>query len=154
MAVYDKVGLIDIAGVFNKVIDRSITSIDEIDLSEVTEIRQAAFSYCTELTNVVLPNNIQYLNNEAFEYCTSLTSIVLPESILGMYMYVFGNCSSLTSVTILATTPPATHYGSSTMFSNTPIENGTGYIYVPASSVDAYKAARGWQDYASQIRAI
>lgn len=143
MAVYNKVGLIDRAGVFNKIIDRSITSLDEIDFSGLTEIRQSALSYCTELTDVVLPNTIQYLNHEAFEYCTSLTSIVLPESILGMYMHVFGNCTSLTSVTILATTPPATHYGSSTMFENTPIEAGTGYIYVPASSVDAYKAARG-----------
>ena len=86
MAVYNKVGLIDRASVFKKIIDRTITSLDEIDFGDIIEIRQGALSYCTELTDVVLPNTIQYINHEAFEHCTSLTSIILPESILGMYM--------------------------------------------------------------------
>lgn len=38
--------------------------------------------------------------------------------------------------------------------SSTPIASGTGYIYVPASLVDSYKAATNWSTYADQFRAI
>ena len=36
----------------------------------------------------------------------------------------------------------------------TKLNAGTGYIYVPAAMVDAYKAATNWAKYADQIRAI
>jgi hypothetical protein len=32
--------------------------------------------------------------------------------------------------------------------------NGTGYIYVPATLVDTYKAGTNWSTHADQIRAI
>jgi hypothetical protein len=38
--------------------------------------------------------------------------------------------------------------------SGTPIEKGTGYVYVPRDLVDAYKSASNWSTYANQIRAI
>ena len=36
----------------------------------------------------------------------------------------------------------------------TRIETGTGYVYVPAALVNAYKTATNWVTYADQIRAI
>jgi hypothetical protein len=39
-------------------------------------------------------------------------------------------------------------------FNNTPIKNGSGYVYVPSALVDSYKAASNWSTYAAQIRAI
>lgn len=36
----------------------------------------------------------------------------------------------------------------------TPIRQGTGYIYVPFTLVEAYKAADNWSTFANQIRAI
>ena len=39
-------------------------------------------------------------------------------------------------------------------FANTPIASDTGYIYVPKSLVEQYKAATNWVVYAAQIRAI
>ena len=36
----------------------------------------------------------------------------------------------------------------------TPIEEGSGYIYVPSNLVNSYKTADGWSVYANQIRAI
>ena len=38
--------------------------------------------------------------------------------------------------------------------SSTPIKYGAGYIYVPATLVDTYKAATNWSTYANKIRAI
>ena len=60
----------------------------------------------------------------------------------------FSNCTGLTSITIEATTPPSLPFGSG--FRNT----NNCPIYVPAESVDAYKSATYWSDYASRIQAI
>ena len=60
--------------------------------------------------------------------------------------YAFFYCTSLTSVYCKATTPPA--LGNTKVFDN----NGSGRkIYVPAGSVEAYKSAEGWGEYADAI---
>ena len=40
------------------------------------------------------------------------------------------------------------------MNSQNKFTNGTGFVYVPAESVDTYKSATNWSTYAEQIRAI
>ena len=37
---------------------------------------------------------------------------------------------------------------------NTPIAQGTGYIYVPKNLMEQYKVATNWTLYATQFRAI
>ena len=55
-------------------------------------------------------------------------------------------CESLTSVYCEAITPPS--LGDSYVFNR----NGSGRkIYVPTESVDAYKSATNWSEYASAI---
>ena len=39
-------------------------------------------------------------------------------------------------------------------FSDTPIANGTGFVYVPLSLIEDYKTATNWATYAAQFRAI
>lgn len=41
---------------------------------------------------------------------------------------------------------------STSAFDDTPIKNGTGYIYVPDDKVDAYKTATNWVTFASRIK--
>jgi hypothetical protein len=57
----------------------------------------------------------------------------------------------MTSLTVCTGVPPTL---GSNVFYNTPIANNTGYIYVPAASVNTYKSASGWSDFESRIRAI
>ena len=64
----------------------------------------------------------------------------------------FYQCSALTAVIIRS--PAVCAMSDSNAFKLTPIESGTGYIYVPAALVDSYKAATNWSVYADQIRAI
>ena len=64
----------------------------------------------------------------------------------------FYQCSALT--TVIIRTPSVCTMSGSGVFTSTPIESGTGYIYVPAALVDSYKAATNWSVYADQIRAI
>jgi hypothetical protein len=59
----------------------------------------------------------------------------------------FYGCSSLTSITCEATTPPTLKWS---VFDDT----NDCPIYVPADSVDTYKAAENWSEYAKRIQAI
>ena len=59
----------------------------------------------------------------------------------------FQSCYNLTSVTVNASTPPTLGGYAFDATNNCP-------IYVPAASVDAYKAATIWSNYASRIQPI
>ena len=70
--------------------------------SGVEYIGEGIFSECSNLTNVVLPNDLVYINNLMFNGCVSLTSdgIVIPASVEKIGARAFNNCSALTSVSI------------------------------------------------------
>ena len=59
-----------------------------------------AFSYCSSLTSITIPDSVTSINSGAFEGCSSLTSITIPDSVAGIGSRAFEGCSSLTSVTI------------------------------------------------------
>jgi len=129
---------------------QSCTSLTSVTIpNNVTSIGNNAFDYCTSLTSATIGNSVTSIGDAAFNACTSLTSIIIPSSVTTIGSRAFQGCSSLTSVTLNATTPPTigggTYYGSF---------NGTYPIYVPAASVDAYKAASNWSTYASRIYPI
>ncbi len=76
----------------------SLTSITIPD--SVTSIGEYAFSGCTSLTSVTIPDSVTSIGNFAFEDCTSLTSITIPDSVTSIGDRAFSACTSLTSVTI------------------------------------------------------
>ena len=47
----------------------------------VTSIISYAFSYCSDLTSVTIPNSVTSIGYSAFLYCSSLTSITIPNSV-------------------------------------------------------------------------
>ena len=55
-----------------------------------------AFSHCTGLTSIVIPNSVTSIGGYAFGNCTSLTSIEIPDSVTSIGDYAFGNCTGLT----------------------------------------------------------
>ena len=66
----------------------------------VTSIGQNAFSSCRGLTSVTIPNSVTSIGWYAFPYCRGLTSITIGNSVTSIGGYAFAYCSGLTSVTI------------------------------------------------------
>ena len=111
----------------------------------VTSIGEMAFIWCESLTSVIIPNGVTSIGMNAFGECYFLTSVTIPDSVTSIGDEAFYYCSSLEEVYCKPTTPPR---GASTMF------KGSAYnciIYVPTASVDAYKSAQYWSNYASYI---
>ena len=113
----------------------------------VTEIGGGAFSDCTNLTSVEIPASVTEIGGGAFSDCTSLASVKIPNNVTQIGGFAFSDCTSLTSIECKATTPPT---GGSSMFYNT----NNCPIYVPNESVEAYKSAPGWSEYADRIFGI
>jgi len=97
-----------------------------------------------KFTGITVPEGITSVGAQAFYECSVLTVVNLPSTVTSLGNMAFYRCPSM-SLTILAVTPPTRGTGSYTL-------PGSGTIYVPAESVDAYKEA--WSSYASRIQAI
>ena len=132
--------------------------------SSVNSISPEAFRMCTGLTNVTIPNSYivteRYTADLWFIECSGLTSVTIGSGMAYMGG-MFWKCPNITSVTCLATTPPQTDiYGITdengqhfrmTNFEPEVYEQAT--LYVPAASLEAYKAAQYWMDF-KDIRPI
>lgn len=108
--------------------------------NSVTTIGDGAFKTCTSLTNMTISNNVTAIGESAFESCNSLTNITIPNSVTTIEDRTFMNCSSLSRVNIKAITPPATGVY---IFQNC---SSNIEFYVPAESLETYKAADYWKD--------
>ena len=123
----------------------SLTSIDIP--SGVTSIGYNAFQGCTSLTSCTIGNGVTSIGGSAFYSCRSLKNITIGNSIASIGGSAFNYCNGLESITINATTPPSINY-------DTLYNTNNCAIYVPAESVDAYKAASTWSTYTDRIQAI
>lgn len=112
--------------------------------NSITTIRKGAFSG-TRITSIDIPENVTYIGDNVF-YNDFLTEITIPRKV----SYIGNNnfmVMGLRQMTLLNPNPP-------TIFENTFVNRGRFPIYVPAESVDAYKAAQYWSEFADNIQAI
>jgi hypothetical protein len=68
----------------------NLTSI--ILLNSITSLGEYCFYECSNLTSIILPNSITSLGNCCFSGCSNLTSIILPNSITSLGKYCFSDC--------------------------------------------------------------
>ena len=66
----------------------------------VTSIGDYAFSDCSGLTNITIPDSVTSIGDSAFHDCSNLTSITIPDSVTSIGEVAFYGCSGLTSIAI------------------------------------------------------
>lgn len=107
----------------------------------ITEIGKWCFSSCNALTGeITLPSKITYIGEQLFRGCTGITKITLGSNITSIDKEAFNGCSKLTTLVINTPTPPT--IGMSAFF-NAKITT----VYVPAASVETYKANSSFSSY-------
>ncbi len=80
----------------------SIVIPSEIDNKPVTVIGYEAFSNCTALEKVTIPDTVTSIEEGAFRYCKSLTSVTIPEKVTILATNTFYQCTSLTELNLPA----------------------------------------------------
>ena len=66
----------------------------------VISIEGYAFTSCSGLTNVTVPDSVTSIGQDAFWGCSNLTSVTIPDSVTRIENMTFRNCGNLTSVII------------------------------------------------------
>lgn len=77
----------------------NLLKISFADNIRLLKIDNSAFSYCTGLAEIVLPETVEYIGNNAFSDCSSLASIHIPDAVTALNSSTFSNCTSLKSIT-------------------------------------------------------
>lgn len=119
---------------------------DLIIPNSVTNIGDGAFGY-SGMASVIIPNSVTNIGEVAFAG-TLLESVIIPNSVTNIGGGAFNGAMRLENVTVEADSPPTIGYGAFTQTSS------NLKIYVPATSVEAYKTATNWSTYADKIQAI
>ena len=134
----------------------SLTTVE--NATEVITVGASAFYECTGLISVAWLPNVMNIGDSAFQGCTGLLTIEGLDSLpavgsdsgssadeVCIGANAFAGCTGLISVLMAQTEPPlidADAFGSS---------NVDTVLYVPAESIDAYKAAQGWDRFGNNV---
>ena len=131
--------------------------ITDLVISDTTvSIGQYTFNGCIGLTSISIPNSVSNIGNYAFNDClntrylyynsnangdyfstnSSIEKIVIGDSVSKINASTFSNCNKLKGLMSFAIVPPT--------LDGDPFPNADT-IYVPITSVDAYKTATYWK---------
>ncbi|MDR2592208.1 MAG: leucine-rich repeat protein, partial [Chitinispirillales bacterium] len=112
------------------------------------------------VTAVIIEDGVTHIGSHAFDGCHIMSSVTIPNSVASIGGSAFHYCTSLRSIIIRNPNPPEIG-GRSRMRiqSSRPVSASDIFekdyekimekacLYVPANSIDAYRAADGWKDF-------
>lgn len=111
------------------------------ELANVSKIGNRAFYGCGDLSSIKLTEKITIIGHSAFEDC-NIEEIRLPKNVISIGYSVFED-TNIKNIYIEATTPPTLHgkYNINPYLGKINLQN----VYVPASSLNAYKNNVQWK---------
>ena len=98
-----------------------------------------------DLTEYKIPNNVITIGDYIFYDNNAIVNVTIPNSVTSIGKSVLYSCANLTHIYCTAINPPKGGYK---MFEKSAKDRK---IYVPMSSVDAYKSAEYWDKYVDYI---
>jgi hypothetical protein len=130
---------------------QGLTKLVTVNLPFVTSMGTYAFYSCTGLTDVNMPL-VTSIPSQCFYGCTKLQHADFG-AVSSIAAQAFNANTNLKEL-ILRKENSICTLNNTSAISNTAISKGTGYIYVPSTLIDTYKAATNWSTFAAQFRAI
>ena len=124
------------------------TELTSINLpSKLGAIEDGAFMNCEKLYfgEIIFPEGVRRIGNYAFYGNNSITKIVIPEVAWYIGKCSFAYCSNLSSVYCKPIEP--SEWPNDAFVGNAPGRK----IYVPSESLEKYKEAIYWRDFAEDI---
>lgn len=94
------------------------------------------------LTSISIPDNVTTIGAAAFNDCSRLTSVTLGAGVTKIKVCAFQLCKKLTTLVSYAVLPPVCE---EYVFDDIPKKQAV--LYVPAESLEAYKAADTWKTF-------
>lgn len=83
----------------------SCTSLAQIEIPEsVKTINEFSFSRCDGLTHIIIPDNVTEIRKHAFLGCARLSSIEFPKGVK-IWPHVFYDCTALKEIKLKETDP-------------------------------------------------
>ncbi len=110
----------------------------------VTSIDAFAFSDCTELTSITLPNSISVIGWGAFAGCSNLKNVTLGTGVSLIAPEAFSGCAALGTIKSHNDAAPSIYHASTVDG-----VNHTADIFVEASAINTYKSAFVWKDFSN-----
>jgi len=123
------------------------------------EIGRSAFatnpSSSTGISEFTLPSTLKTIRSYAFKDCRAKT-IVVPENVTTMDEYAFWDCGVATLIRLKCKTPPVSSTKTNTdgWYRQFLASSNTAKIYIPYSSLQAYKTSVYWKYYYEKDRFI
>ena len=121
--------------------NRMLSTVNFAAESALTTIGNWAFYNCHELKNITIPEGVTEIGYAAFYGCTYMSELSLPESMQYIADNGFALCSKLRRMNVAASTPPTV---AARTFED--VDRAIP-VYVPTEAVGLYKAAPVWKEF-------
>lgn len=111
----------------------------------VTKIDEDAFKQCSQINEVVIPDNVRSIGEYAFGECTALKNVYIGKGLTFIDEDAFEDCNALSDMTVTAATPPSVD----DKYVIDPKIRAQVALHVSAEAIDSYKADEFWSSFKS-----